>query len=329
MGNIPDSQTEIPTTPFVEPVSHRRQKLIAFVAVVVAGFVMGVYLVLFAGIATPVGLTRFSVSLGRVPLGGLWRVTPWSFAPQSPERVTATGQGRMRVLDEAGDASHRYYLLTDINRFSTNIYEATTQKGKQVLIPLTSSSTFKYWLTYDKNSQTLAYVSAPVADITELGKIKDWNVSTYSFSSKLERVVAKGTLPQPQFLTGGELVIRDGQKLVAVSLAGDQKTTTLLTAAESAPFAVSEKSQTIALYNPTTHSIDYFDTHIVGQSTYLHSTKVDVVPSAMTFIGDRLLMGWSPGDHMEFAYVGLFGTVKASPVPGLKAQLPGKINTYE
>lgn len=222
-----------------------------------------------------------ALSIGVVPIGTLFSLTP----AHTLEPVIAPGMPNAQVIDMISSGEKTFYLIGDSATRTSNLYLG--EDGH--LVRLTNSPTVKFALSYDPVSNSFAYLAGSVTGTN----IKDfvsvpWKITLFDLTTKKERALpASGA--SPILLRGGmRIIAARGVELVAI----DSQTGTSTEFAKrisGAPYAISNDSTMLAIYNPTTHAIDYFDMHTTLPN-YVRSEPTSIRPVSLGFVGTRTLL---------------------------------------
>jgi hypothetical protein len=218
-------------------------------------------------------------------------------ASSTPSLFKPTLAGGRTVVGYASDATTTYYLLQSAT--STALVSAST-KNQKMLSTITDSSGAKSELTYNSAAHLLSYV---LMDPEE-----NQDVETFDTSSGARQMIATGT--DPVILPGGIMILlREGRSLVVVNRVSSIEST-LLSIIPGAPYAVSPDGQTLAIYNPPTKNIDYYDLSNVTSASYQKSTPVSIIPTTMAYKGSQLdVVGPIAADSSEYELQTVGGSV--------------------
>jgi hypothetical protein len=179
-------------------------------------------------------------------------------------------------------------VILNSNRTTSNIYSEKLATQNATPTQVTNTPTIKFQLSYDAPSHMLAFVSGTITNLQNLATNTNWNVSVLNTVTGVQKVIGKGTYPA--VLPGGIMVIVNTQGSLSVINDVTGKEVKLLSLAAHAPFAVSSDGKTLALYNPTTKNIDYFDISQILSASYTHSQPTPFVPTTMTYTNGTLLL---------------------------------------
>jgi hypothetical protein len=262
--------------------------------------------------APPISITdEFFITLGPAPLSTLYSVNLQN-KTIVPVMVKGEEHQDFQVLDAIIlEKNSHYYLLAEKGRpyfYVINLYK---QDENGTLTKLTDTQTYKYGLSYDKESGVVAYQSKPVTETVDLLRNPEWDIEVYNPVSKKSSVVGKGT--RAYVLAGGSrLLVQDSVSLSILELstslprqqlAPDTNSTT--TAEEStvsvirtvklmdlyanSKLAVDITNSNIALFNPRTRAMDMFS-FADGSVSYTKSIEAVDQPQALSFVAGELFV---------------------------------------
>lgn len=198
------------------------------------------------------------------------------------------------ITAAAFGTKYNYYFVTDPSTSHTHIYRENLQGSKSVE-PVVSSNTFKFNVSYDPGSDTLAYLSINPTTVSTSTAKSTWDVVIVNPSSTAinkgtgEKTVAKGQ--NVSLLKGGLLaLVEEGTNLVLVNTKTNASST-MLDIDFEAPLAVDAEAGTLALYNEKAHNIQYFNIKSAPTTSYVSSANLNnEVPQQMIYVNHQLLL---------------------------------------
>jgi hypothetical protein len=222
-----------------------------------------------------------AVSVGSTPADPLF-----IFKDQSLEPLTLdVGEGQqVPVIDQvhAGDGRNYVILLTGqlTGQFESQIYE----QSKKGLVKLTDSPTVKFGLTRDAESGVLSYLATRPETYLQIASATAYDVNVFSFG--VEQKIAEGK--RAMVLEGGGAVLVESEgNLYAVPLAEGARRELMVGVADR-PYAYDAESGSLALYNPLTSAIDFFDMAPGANPSYTRSIPVDTKPQLIAYLGGKM-----------------------------------------
>ncbi len=185
------------------------------------------------------------------------------------------------IQEIVGDATTSYILVpaADGTNSSLVAWIHAGAKPLQQIVP--TSPSFKAHLSYDPASHMVTYAvvtEKPLAFPTS-------KVVLYNPFARTETTLFDGA--QPYLLPGGQYVVYQASS--SIELAATQKGSIPTMLIQDDPFrsvfAVDPASETLAVYIPRTHTIDYYDIHFKDSIKYLKSESIpdSLVPTAIAF----------------------------------------------
>jgi hypothetical protein len=272
----------------------------------------------------PSQASKILVSFGAAQEGSLYSISNGS-SPTSPVLVQPLAGEHGAILDEASDASNAYYLIMNSDGLSSNLYRENVAHPTASPVYLTNTPTLKFQLSYDVPSHMLAFVSGTILKQSDVEGNPGWSVTLFNTVNQTQKVIAIGT--NPVVLPGGIMVLLRNHNYILVVNSVTGVETVLLPIAPGAPFAVSNDAQTLAVFNPTTKEIDYFDISNILSASYERSEVARLIPTAMTFSkGNLYLAGPAPTSPTAYEILEQGQTTPLTQfiLPG-KALVPQKV----
>lgn len=229
---------------------------------------------------------QVSIALGVGPVGSWFMIDS---KRNTLELATLLDeQTSLYVVDYVVVGDTTYALIVD---GTTSSLVSQTADGARTT--LSGNDTFKFGLTHDAVSGTFAYSAVPTRDDARSLP----NVVVFDPRNGSERVVAKG---HDAVLLPGALAVlfRVDNQLHIVSPEGTELA--LLTLAEGLPFAVSANRERVAIYNPTTKSVDEYS---LANNTfgYGESYASPQTPQALMYVDSRIV-GFSQSNSSLLAF---------------------------
>ncbi len=269
------------------------------------------------------GIGKVGVYMSYYPVGLLYSTalstssTPTLYAvPHAPNKL---------VLGMAGDASTTYYLILGADQLHSDLFMSHASDPNQPLLQLTHSQTLKANLTYDPGSHMVAYQSVPLAKNTNMFSTLPWEVTLYNTYTNKEVALQSGT--KPLLIAGGQYIYYLATSTVNVTgiNAHSASKVVLQNARFNTAYAFDPKTYMLALYNPTSQSINYFDMHGVDTAKYLSSESVAFYPTSILIDGNTtLIAGPIKGDLKHFLIQTIRGNTVSTPIQ-LATPQPGLI----
>lgn len=239
------------------------------------------------------------LSFGPLPFGQMYALKddPTQLAP----RLVNAGGRSLPVLaaEEAADGSVLYILFTDPASKVSQVYR---QLPDGTLTALTSTPTLKYNLSYDDESKSLVYEETDESDEEQLARIADHQIVFLSLDSGTPTPIGVGT--RPILLPGGRqaLVLTQGRLLMLPTVPGAASESGLAVMLGSL-MAVDADGTRAAVYNPSTHSIDFFSiSESPSPFAYQRSMPIEYLPTALGFVDGALWAAIGPVRDDVWAY---------------------------
>lgn len=214
------------------------------------------------------------------------------------EEILIPGSEPLVVLDRVVTDTDTYYLLLNQETFVSNLY----REGDEGLTQITTSDTFKFNLTHSTQTGAFAYSSGVVTSIEEIVRREAWDITLYS-ASGIEEPLGEGNQPRLDNEGKSVFAITEG-KLRRFFLS--RQSFEILNMQPGASYTLSADDTMLALYNPVTRAIERYRFTSGAGVSYERSESVATPPTALTFVGDRLLAALvaSEGTPITLQFIG-------------------------
>jgi len=321
-----DTQQEFTPSTFGSP--HKNKKLI--IAVLLTGAISSAVSLVFMywnpkSKEVPT-LSALVVAYGSTPASILNILDSENHTPK-PLTVKDSGGRELKVLDvlQMKDGNTFYILTLDTKDGISNLYERSTN-GE--LIQLTKSNSLKYNLSYGAVSKTYFYMSAE----TKTGSSsKEWDITTFDPQEGKEEFLAKGENPIA-IEEGRYVLFKKDNGLYSIDTHSRKVSVKIMDLPPNSLYAVDPTANKIALYNPTTLKIDFFN--LIGGmfAGYSESKGAGESPIMISYVHGQLMTvyGVQRKDLSVLAFITQDGkiNVHATLIGDIKELRPQRIYAY-
>lgn len=280
------AQTSVPTEPSRDTITLNKKLRFFFVIVILlVVFIMGYFGINYFWTSH----TKVAYSIGSIPGSILYTVENGTLR----ELLMPDESGREhQVLDfVSGPNQTSYYILLENEEpLVSNLFERSAD-GR--VTKLTTSKTYKYNLSSDPSSETLAFQAAEVDSILALKDKErnvDWKIVTFSRKTENETVVVNGD--SPVFISSRDsLLYVDGIALKRIALVSKDSSSTLLNVSKSQLRTYNPITEEYTIFNEISKSLDSYAFSKTGALNYERSVPVKEQLTTITSMdGDLFLV---------------------------------------
>ncbi|MDB4992303.1 MAG: hypothetical protein JWL75_548 [Parcubacteria group bacterium] len=242
--------------------------------------------------ATAKPLTGFAVALGHGPARSMYGVDfkTNTFSLLDISDANGTHYFALDALTGAAQEDGYAYYILGAKNAPTKETDLYTKGADGNLVALTHSNTFKYNLSVDTKEGLFAYEATAATSSTAINTTKDWRITIFSQQSKKESVIAAGN--NPVLLSGMHTVVYDrNQKLYSFNMQS-QKEMQLFDIATGTQYAVDGVRNMLAVQNPITKNIDFFDIVYGSSLSYEKSVPLVKAPDSLSFVNEALIAAY-------------------------------------
>jgi|CXWL01.1.fsa_nt_gi hypothetical protein len=260
------SISEISQPPFlVEEPSTRNKKV--FLVIVFGALATFITLTLLYRTFWHTGLQGSEISVVVVTPTGLplFKAVALDIRTKKIVPIEVEGIGTAMLIDVVRTEKRSYYLIANQSLTEANLYSSERANPKAGLSQKTFSRSAKYSLSYDEQSNSVAYVSRKGSG--------PGVVTVLSQGTTTEKSLGEGS--NPVLLKGGFFVVYQKEdSLVSVNIS-TAKEYPILNLPKGSSYAIDTETLRAVLYEPTTNSYQYFSLEGMVAASYVSSQKIE------------------------------------------------------